>query len=142
MKRVVIVVLLIAVATTAAGWLWWRARDTEEGRELILHGNVDLRQVLLAFNNSERISKVLVQEGDRVKRGQLVATLDKNRLEPQAAQATAQVAAQRQVYERLRNGSRPEEIAQARAQVAAQQQVVDRLHNGSRPEEIAQAREC
>jgi HlyD family secretion protein len=140
MKRAVIIVLLVAVATITAGWLWWRAQGAAEGGELILHGNIDLRQVLLAFNNSERIAKVLVQEGDRVKRGQVVATLDKSRLAPQAAQAAAQVAAQRQVYERLRNGSRPEEIAQARAQVAAQQHVVDRLHNGSRPEEIAQAR--
>jgi HlyD family secretion protein len=38
-------------------------------------------------------------------------------LEPQVAQAEAQVAAQRQVVQRLRNGSRPEEIAQARANV-------------------------
>src|SRR5262249_53333664 len=38
-------------------------------------------------------------------------------LVPQLAQAEAQAAAQRQVVERLRNGSRPEEIAQARANV-------------------------
>jgi HlyD family secretion protein len=44
------------------------------------------------------------------------------------------------VVERLRKGSRPEEIAQAAAQVAAQWQVVERLRKGSRPEEIAQAR--
>jgi HlyD family secretion protein len=60
---------------------------------------------------------VLVQEGDRVRQGQLVAKLDTRRLEPQVAQAEAQAAAQRQVVQRLRNGSRPEEIAQARANV-------------------------
>jgi HlyD family secretion protein len=101
---------------------------------------VDLRQVQLAFNNSERITYVLVQEGDRVRRGQVLARLDTSRLEPQVAQAEAQVAAQRQVVERLRHGSRPEEIAQARAQVAGQRAVVERLRNGSRPEEIAQAK--
>ena len=94
----------------------------------------------LPFNNSERIAEVLVQEGDRVRQGQVLARLDTRRLEPQVAQAEAQVAAQRQVVERLRHGSRPEEIAQAAAQVAAQRQVVERLRNGSRPEEIAQAR--
>jgi len=73
--------------------------------------------VQLSFNNSERIAAVLVQEGDRVRQGQLVARLDTRRLEPQVAQAEAQVAAQRQVVQRLRNGSRPEEIAQARANV-------------------------
>jgi HlyD family secretion protein len=69
-----------------------------------------------------------------------LARLDTRRLEPQVAQAEAQAAAQRQIVERLRHGSRPEEIAQAEAEVAAQRQIVERLRHGSRPEEIAQAR--
>jgi HlyD family secretion protein len=85
----------------------------------MLYGNVDLRQVALAFNNSERIAAVLVQEGDRVQRGQVLARLDGSRLEPQVAQAEARVAARRHVVERLHNGSRPEEIAQARANVVS-----------------------
>jgi len=52
-----------------------------------------------------------------VRKGQVLARLDTRRLEPQVAQAEAQVAAQRQVVQRLRSGSRPEEIAQARANV-------------------------
>jgi HlyD family secretion protein len=101
---------------------------------------VDLRQVQVAFNNNERIVAVLAQEGDRVHRGQVLARLDTSRLEPQVAQAEAQVAAQREVVEKLHRGNRPEEIAQARAQVAAQQAIVEKLRNGSRPEEVAQAR--
>ena len=92
-------------------------RSGEESHELVLYGNIDLRQVQLAFNNSDRIAEVLVQEGDHVRKGQVLARLDTSRLEPQVAQATAQAAAQRQVVTRLRNGSRPEEIAQARANV-------------------------
>jgi HlyD family secretion protein len=88
---------------------------------LTLYGDVDLRQVQLSFNNSERIAAVLVQEGDRVKQGQLLARLDTARLEPQLAQADAQAAAQLQVLKRLRSGSRPEEIAQARANLQAAQ---------------------
>ena len=92
-------------------------RDTHAGKDLLLYGNVDLRQVQLAFNNSERIAAVLVQEGDRVRRGQVLARLDTSRLEPQLAQAEAQAAAQCQVVQRLHNGSRPEEISQAQANV-------------------------
>ncbi|HJU60857.1 MAG TPA: efflux RND transporter periplasmic adaptor subunit, partial [Candidatus Binatia bacterium] len=55
--------------------------------------------------------------GERVRKGQVLARLDTRRLEPQVAQAEAQTAAQRQVVQRLRSGSRPEEIAQARANV-------------------------
>lgn len=110
---------LIVVTGLVAGLAWWLDRRDGEQQELTLYGNVDLRQVQLSFNNSERIDAVLVQEGDRVRQGQLVARLDTRRLEPQVAQAEAQVAAQRQVVQRLRTGSRPEEIAQARANVEA-----------------------
>jgi HlyD family secretion protein len=118
MKRIVLIVLLLAAGGGA--WLWWQhTHRGGEQRELALHGNVDLRQVQLAFNNSERIAEVLAQEGDHLKRGQIVARLDTTRLDPQVAQAEAQTEAQHQVYERLYNGSRPEEIAQAQANLEA-----------------------
>ena len=69
----------------------------------------------LAFNGSERIAAVDAQEGDRVHKGEVLARLDTRRLEPQVAQAEAQVAAQRAVVERMHHGSRPEEIEQSRA---------------------------
>lgn len=101
----------------AAVSYWWMNRRENHPRELLLYGNVDLRQVQLSFNNSERLGEVLVQEGDHVRRGQLLARLDTRRLAPQVAEAEAQTAAQRQVVQRLRSGTRPEEIAQARANV-------------------------
>jgi membrane fusion protein PltH len=116
MKRIV-GIILIAGVVVAAGLAWQFARRENGSHELILYGNVDLRQVQLSFNNSERIAVVLVHEGEHVRQGQVLARLDTRRLEPQVAQAEAEVAAQRQVVQRLRNGSRPEEIAQARANV-------------------------
>jgi HlyD family secretion protein len=131
--------LLLAACAGGGAWWWYHGKEREP-KPLVLYGNIDLRQVQLAFNNSERIAAVLVQEGERVKGGQVVARLDTSRLEPQVAQAEAQVAAQRQVVEKLHHGNRPQEIAQAEAQMKAQEAVVERLHHGSRPEEIAQAR--
>jgi HlyD family secretion protein len=139
---------LLVTAIAAGGIIWWIMRRKEPERQLTLYGNIDLRQVLLAFNNSERIAAVLVQEGDSVRKGDVLARLDTSRLEPQVAQATAQAAAQRQIVERLRHGSRPEEIAQARANVEAAkadaanaQRVYDRdktLSARSRGEAISQ----
>ena len=117
MRRTILILLLILVIGAVAGLAWWLTQRENSARQLVVYGNVDLRQVQLSFNNSERIAAVLVQEGDRVRQGQLVARLDTRRLEPQVAQAEAQAAAQQQVVQRLRNGSRPEEIAQARANV-------------------------
>ncbi|HEY5311732.1 MAG TPA: biotin/lipoyl-binding protein, partial [Pirellulales bacterium] len=82
MKKLIFIILLIGAAGGAA---WWFSRARRPSGELALYGNVDLRQVQLAFNNNERIAAVLVQEGDRVEPGQVLARLDTRRLEPQVA---------------------------------------------------------
>jgi membrane fusion protein PltH len=93
----------------------------KDPNRLVLYGNVDLREVDLSFNDSERIAEVLVQEGARVSHGQVLARLDTSRLRPQEATAEATVEAQQAVVDRLHHGSRPQEIAQAEASVAAAQ---------------------
>ena len=108
---------LVLASVAAAGATWSLVSRGPHPQDLVLYGNVDLRQVELAFNNNERIAAVLVQEGDRVKRGQLLARLNTNRLDPQVAQAEASAAAQREAVAKLHNGSRPQEIAEARANV-------------------------
>jgi HlyD family secretion protein len=117
MKRTPLLVAFIVLASAAVSATWWLVGRDSPRRELLLYGDVDLRQVELAFNNNERIAAILVQEGDRVKRGQILARVETSRLEPQLAQAEATTAAQREAVERLRNGSRPQEIAEARANV-------------------------
>jgi HlyD family secretion protein len=109
-------IVLLAGAALAA---WYFNRPTVDAHSLVLYGNVDLRQVSLAFNGSERIDKLHVQEGDHVKAGQLLGQLDTRTLQLQATQSEAQIAVQTQALQRLKSGSRPEEIAQSRAQVAA-----------------------
>lgn len=113
MKRNILVAALAVILI--GGLAYWLTRPSSAPNEIIVYGNVDLRQVDLPFNGTERIAALLVQEGDRVVQGQVLARLDTSRLEPQVAQAQAQLAAQQAVVERLHNGSRPEEVAQARA---------------------------
>jgi membrane fusion protein PltH len=112
--------LIILVLAILGGALWWWHSSHRQARDqLALYGNVDLRQVELPFNDSERVAEVLVQEGDHVKRGQVLARLDTSRLQPQVAKAEADVAAQQQVVNRLHHGNRPQEIDQARANAEA-----------------------
>jgi len=117
MKKAVILIGLAVVIAGAAIYQWVHRSAGTSPNELVLYGNLDLRQVNLAFNGNERIETVLVQEGDRVEKGQVVGTLEMERLRATAAQAEARVEAQRHVVERLENGTRPEEIDQARANV-------------------------
>ena len=118
MKRGWIAACLVVVIL-AVGLIGWLTHRHKSATELVLYGNIDLRQVELAFNGSQRIEAVLAAEGDRVSRGQVMARLDTRRLEPAAAQAAALVEAQQQLVDKLRHGSRPEEIDQAKANLSA-----------------------
>ncbi len=122
MKRVIIrfVVLLVVLGGAAYGFYRWKQSQTHGPiTNVRLYGNMDERDVQLAFKESGRITRELVHEGALVKKGQLVATLDTDWLIHEAAQAKAELAAQTQVLLRLKNGSRPQEIAQDRALYAA-----------------------
>jgi HlyD family secretion protein len=115
----IVAVIAVLGAIGAAGW--WYAHRPKADDGLALYGNVEFRQASLPFNGSERIAEILVEEGDMVRKGQVLARLDTSRLAPQVAHAEAVVAAQRAVLERLQHGSRPEEIAQARANLQSAQ---------------------
>ena len=82
------------------------------------------------------MTRVLVDEGDRVHAGQLLATLEPSRL-----------ASQEQAVKRLLNGARPQEIDQAKAafrvqevRLANAQAGLRLLEIGPREEDIAQAK--
>jgi len=117
-KKLLVVPILLAGAGAAYWWL--NSPDHEPaGSALTLYGNVDIREVDLAFGTSEHIAELLVEEGDRVEPGQVLGVLHKEKLEAEVAAAQAAVDAQAQALARLEAGSRPEEIRRARAQADA-----------------------
>lgn len=116
--RVLIIVLLVTLIAIGV-WQFYPGLNRPIENQLVLYGNIDIREADLAFNNSEHIERLLVQEGDRVRKGQLLATLHRTRLQSAVTVAEARLAAQQAVVARLEFGSRPEEVRQARAKVAA-----------------------
>ncbi len=121
MKKKIRIIAVVLVALALIGTFvvhhFWNSRSNRSS--ITLYGNVDIRQVQLAFNDSERIEKLLVDEGCAVHAGQLVAQLAPQRFRDTVARCRADVAAQKQVVARLLAGSRPEEISRARADLAA-----------------------
>lgn len=124
-RKIILPVIIVAALATAAGIAWWRHDNSGPMTELVLYGNADIRQVELAFNASERIDEMRVREGERVRKGQLLATLDARSLSQNVDQRAAQAAAQAQVLARLEAGSRPEEIRKAQADVEAARVAAD-----------------
>jgi HlyD family secretion protein len=113
-------ILAIVLLATAGFFLWRRFQHKGTDSDGIrIYGNIDIRQVQIAFNDSERIDKLLVDEGSAVHAGQLIGQLVQQRFSDAVAQDQSTVAAQQQVVARMRAGSRPQEIAEARADVRA-----------------------
>lgn len=97
----------------------WSCSDQDDdraaGSNLTLYGNVDIREVQLAFQDTGRLARLYVDEGAVVKVGQVVAELDPVRFQLEVDRLTGEVNAQKEILARLENGSRPQEIERAKA---------------------------
>ncbi len=120
-KRVVALLIVVLLAAAAGSYAWLEREPSAAVGILALYGNIDIREVQPAFNDSGHVTAILVPEGAVVKRGQLLATLDDARYAAALAQAKAQMQNQKQMLNKLLAGSRPEEIAQAKATMDALQ---------------------
>jgi len=116
-----LVLVVVALAVMLAAWAWWHSNRHEDEGALVLYGNVDIRQISLAFDGNGRVTEVRAEEGDAVRAGSVLAVLDTRTLALQAEQAQAQLEAREQALLSLRNGARPQELAQARSRLAAAQ---------------------
>jgi membrane fusion protein YbhG len=114
-KRVV-AIAVAALLALAAGATWWVRSDTET-KSITLYGNVDIREVALAFRVAGRLDAVDFDEGDTVRVGQRVAALDGQPYREALDAADARVAAAQANLTKLEHGPRALEIAQSRAQV-------------------------
>jgi HlyD family secretion protein len=84
-----------------------------------LYGNVDIREVTLAFRVSGRVADILVDEGDYVKAGDVLAVLDAEPLQNAAEAAEAALTSIAARNSLIHRGNRAEDIAQAKASVDA-----------------------
>jgi HlyD family secretion protein len=110
-----------------AGMVWWYFAHNSSRRKapLKLYGNVDIRQVELAFRVPGKLARVLVDEGDAVKAGQVLASLDATPYRDALAKAKGDRDVALAGMEKYHAGFRSEEIAQAKAlveQMHAQQE--------------------
>lgn len=78
---------------------------------------VPVRRLNLNPKAAGRLDTLLVEQGDRVQQGQIIARMDNSELAAQRDQAQAELARTESNLAMLRSGNRPEAIGQARASV-------------------------
>ena len=111
-KRVIVTAAIVAAAVLVAV-IWARRAGTDDGA-LVLYGNVDIREVQLAFRQPGRVAEMIFEEGDAVAADDRVALLDARPYEDALAGAEAAVRVARAEVDKLHGGLRPQEVAQAR----------------------------
>ena len=119
-KQFLILILFIAIVT-GTGIYFLRPVNTT----LTLYGNVDVREVSLSFNSSERISQMNAEEGDIIHKGDVLAVLNTVPLELSIARCKTQLAQQQAVVDKMHNGSRPEENQETEAAVQSAEAAAD-----------------
>ena len=98
MKRRILVLLTFVLVAAVGGSAWWwyqKHESADSDEELVIFGNVDIREVKLSFNGSEHVGEMYVDEGDMATRGQLLARLHTERLAAERNRAEAQLEASR-----------------------------------------------
>jgi len=106
----------------------------------LLMGTLEASQgTAIAPEIDGRVQEILVREGQRVERGQVLFRIDNGVLQSQLLEAQANLAQKQSELAELKAGPRAEDIAQAQAQLNQAQSRLTNAKKGSSPEEIAQA---
>ena len=116
-RRKLLIVLLILVA---AGILLWRGLPGLHPApgELRLSGNIEVTDAEVSFRINGHVLERVVDEGEEVRAGAVIARLESADLERSVARQEAEVEKARALLAELTAGYRPEEIAQAEAALA------------------------
>lgn len=170
MKRVAVIIVAAAVIVAVIAGIRIRARSNAGTAPIrtatVTRGDISVNvsstgaviatsQVDVRSRATGTVTQVLVNEGDRVAKSQLLATIDDPDARASLSQARAQVASaeasvanalakldQAQQNLELTAGQSTAAIAIAEAAVASARARLQTLKSGSRPEQIAQARQA
>jgi HlyD family secretion protein len=114
MKNKIRIILVIVIIVTVGWWITGRLTRDKIGN-LVLHGNVDIRDVHLGFRVGGRLAEVLKDEGDTVNPGDALARLDDGPYRRELEESRGRVQSAQAHLDLLQAGNRPQEIAQAKA---------------------------
>lgn len=113
-RKKIVIPIIIAIAVAVATWRLAN-RPSAPPDEIKVSGTIEVTDVEVSFKVAGRVKERLVDEGDRVAAGQVVARLEDEDQRHDLAEREAEVQAAAAALAELQAGSRPEEIAQAEA---------------------------
>jgi membrane fusion protein YbhG len=145
-KNKMIPLIIIVIAGGVLLYYYFLQNQGGEGTDIAVSGNIEVTTVDVSFKIPGKIEKLAVEEGDQVREGQLIASLEHKDLLAQKfrAEAAWESAKSRipsiQKNIELQDQSTLQEISQAEAAVEASLARLQQLLAGSRPQEIQEAK--
>jgi HlyD family secretion protein len=144
-KRIIAVIVIVLVAAGAYIFFSGRARRNSANR-ILVSGNIELTEVNIAFKTPGKLIERTVDEGDAVKKGQVIARLDNDQLRAQKDRESAGLQsaiaqlAQAEIALAWQKENLAADIEQRKADLNSAQAKLQELKNGSRPQEIQEVK--
>src|SRR5215472_3719930 len=141
-----IIPILILLAAGGAAFYFFRGSHRAPNNRLMVSGNIELTEVNIAFKTAGRLIQRTVDEGDAVKKDQVIARLDRDQLVAQRQREAAGLkSAETQLDQAMSSlewekANMAADVEQRRADVASNDARLAELNNGARPQEKLQAK--
>ena len=141
MKKRIILILIVLAAVGVAAVCVFRGMGRNQTGRIVVSGNIELTEVNIAFKTAGRLIERTVDEGDGVKKGQIIARLDRDQLMAQRQREVAGLeSAQTQLAQSetslaWEKATLAADIEQRRADLGSNEARLAELKNGARPQE-------
>jgi HlyD family secretion protein len=141
-----IILILVVLAVAGATVYAFRGIGSQPDNRIVISGNIELTEVNIAFKTAGRLTERNVDEGDAVKKGQIVARLDRDQLVAQRDRETAGLASAASQLAQARTSVEWEkatlagDIETRKGDLGSAEARLAELRNGSRPQEKLDAR--
>ena len=145
MKKLTPIVVLIAVAAVGGYYIYGRLHP-KNTNTLNVSGNLELTQVDISFKVPGKLIELNVDEGYYVKKGQVIARIDKDQVQSQRTRDEASLNNSQFQFDQMETSVQwqrrtlESDVALRTAELRASQARLAALVAGSRPQEIQESR--
>lgn len=140
MKKRLRILLPILLVALLGALLYNYFKGQEQAARLRLSGNIEVTEAQLSFRIAGKLAHRLVDEGQQVKSGEVLARLDNGDQTIAVTMAEANLAHAEAVLAELLAGSRREDLDRAAARVSQARESLSELERGNRSEEVERGR--
>jgi HlyD family secretion protein len=145
MRKRLLILIVLVLAAGGAYLLYSKRNGHKSGNRIVVSGNIELTEVNIAFKTAGRLVERTVDEGGAIKKGQLIARLDRDQLlaqrnrEEAVLQSATALLAQAQTSLAWQKENLAADLEQRKADLNSYKAKSQELKNGSRPQEKQEA---